>query len=112
MSEYPHNTAAALAALYPDVPPDSWQVYALSNGNTEITGWQLPGDPPTPAEIIAYLNGDAFAQKQRAQSLHEKWAAQQTARQRREAKAILAAPENETTVDQRINAINLLNGVR
>ena len=47
----------------------------------------------------------------RAKALTEKWAAQQTARQRREAQAILSAPESETTVDQRVNAINTLRGI-
>lgn len=48
----------------------------------------------------------------RIQSLYLSWEVQEEGRMRREAKAILAAPENETNVDQRINAINLLNEIR
>ena len=68
MSEYPHNTATALAALYPDAPPDSWQVFALSNGNTELSDWRLPGEPPTPTEVSEYLGSQAFADLQLAQA--------------------------------------------
>ena len=68
MIEYPAQTSLALAALYPAAPLDSWQVFALSNGNTELSDWQLSGDPPTPTEISEYLGSQAFADLQLAQA--------------------------------------------
>lgn len=70
MNEYPPNAATALAALYPDATPDSWQVYALANGNTEILAWQLPGDPPTPDEIAQFEHSAAWLDKHK-EAAHE-----------------------------------------